>query len=150
MVYKQAWSNKNYRYVWDVSLVSSLSLVCRPPIHLSLSLSHGLPKGYAGARQHHRCSPSCCVVSRSRPKLSTSAISAGSGIPGVIVINVCVWLCRGADRCSTRVIAPSSLTTLRSPTSASSTSLVWEHQSLIRSSMVCLQTPVYRYNITST
>jgi hypothetical protein len=53
-----------------------------PPLSL-FSLSRGLPKGYVGARQHHRCTLSCLGVLGSCPKLSTSAISPGSGIPGV-------------------------------------------------------------------
>jgi hypothetical protein len=56
------------------------ALPSSPP--LSLSLSRVLPKGYVRARRHHRCMPLYCGVSGSRPKPSTSTISAGSGIRG--------------------------------------------------------------------
>jgi hypothetical protein len=68
------------------------------------SLSHGLPKGCVGARRHHHCMSSCCGVSRSHPKPSTSAIPARSGIPGVIVITVHVWVRRGVA-----LVVPESL-----------------------------------------
>jgi hypothetical protein len=61
-----------------------------PPPPLSL-LSHMASRRAAQElRLHHRCTPSCCGVSESRPKPSTSAISAGSGITGVVLIIVCV------------------------------------------------------------
>jgi hypothetical protein len=69
---------------------------------------------------------SCCGVSGSCLKPSTSTISAGSGIPEVIVITVRVRVHRGAASCGARVIAPSSPMTLRPATSASSTSLLRE------------------------
>jgi hypothetical protein len=39
--------------------------------------------GYVGVRLHHRCTLSCCGVSGSRSKPSTSTISAGLGISDV-------------------------------------------------------------------
>jgi hypothetical protein len=110
-----------------------LSLVC--PLQPSLlSLSCGLSKGCVGARLHHRCMSSCCRVSGISLKPSTSAISAGSG---VIVITVRVWICGGAASCATGVVAPSSSTTLRLATSASSSTLVRERNPHVRSTRVC-------------
>jgi hypothetical protein len=54
--------------------------------------------------RHHRCTPSCCGVSRFSPTPATSAILAGSEIPGVIVITVRVQVCEGVSR-----VAPESL-----------------------------------------
>jgi hypothetical protein len=65
-------------------------------LHLPSSIPRGLPKGWVGGRSHHRCTPSCCGVSGSHPKPSTSAILVGSGIPGVIVITVRVRVRGGA------------------------------------------------------
>jgi hypothetical protein len=94
-------------------------------LHLShLSLSRGLLKGYTRARQHHSCTLSCCGVSGSHLKSSTSTILARSGMSGVVLITIRVQVRGGASTCGTRVVAPSSLTTLRSATSASSTTLV--------------------------
>jgi hypothetical protein len=61
-----------------------------PPLSLPLAWP---PKGCLGARRHHRCIPSCCRVSGFGPKPSTSAISAGSEIPKVIMITVHVRVC---------------------------------------------------------
>jgi hypothetical protein len=73
----------------STSLGTLPPLWCTAHLHLSLiSLLLGLLKGCLEARLHHRCMSSCCGVSRSRPKRFTSAISAGSEIPGVIVIIV--------------------------------------------------------------
>jgi hypothetical protein len=86
-----------------------LSLVCRPSPPLSHHfLSRGLPKGCTGARLHHRCTPSCRGVSGSRSKPSAPAISARLGIPGVVLIIVCVQVHGSAANCGAGVVAPSS------------------------------------------
>jgi hypothetical protein len=100
---------------------------CAAHLHLSfISLSRDLPKGCVGARLHHRFMSLCCGVSESCPKPSTSANFdwiRDSG--GHRYHHTCVstWRC---CTCGAGVVAPSSSTTLRSATSTSSASLVWE------------------------
>jgi hypothetical protein len=100
-------------------------LVCRPPLATALHplpLLHGLPKGCAGGRSHHRCTPSCCRVSDPYPTPSTSAILVGTGILGVIVITVRVRVRGGAVRVVLELLL--IFTTLRSAMSSSSSTLV--------------------------
>jgi hypothetical protein len=72
----------------------------RPPLAtaLCLSLLRGLPKGCVGDLDHHRCTPSCYGVFESLAKVVYFRISAGTGIPGVIVVTVHVQVRQGATR----------------------------------------------------
>jgi hypothetical protein len=65
---------------------------------LPLSLPRGLLKGYVGEGNHHRCTPSCCGVSRSLSKAVYFRISARNGVPRVIMVAVRVRVQRGAAR----------------------------------------------------
>jgi hypothetical protein len=62
----------------------------------SLSLPRGSQKGCVGDENHHRDTPSCCRVSRSLFEILYFRISAGNGVPGVIMVAVRVRVCGGA------------------------------------------------------
>jgi hypothetical protein len=110
----------------------------RPP---RLSLSRGLPKGCVGEENHRRCIPSCYGVSGSLSKAVYFRISAGTGVPGVIVGAVRVWVHGRCRLCDTGVVAPRSPSTLRSVSSSSSSMLVRERNPCVRSTRVRVRTP---------
>jgi hypothetical protein len=58
------------------------------PPPLPLSLTRGLLKSCVGDGNHHRDTPSCCGVSGSLFQSIYYRISAGNGVPGVIVVAV--------------------------------------------------------------
>jgi hypothetical protein len=84
------------------SMASSYHLLVRQPSPgrrpLPLSLPRGLPKGCVGDGNHHYDTPSCCGVSGSLSKAVYFRISAGNGVPGVIVVAVRVRVRGGAAR----------------------------------------------------
>jgi hypothetical protein len=79
----------------------------RPPLAIvlyPLLLLCGLPKGCVGEGNHHRCMPSWCRVFGSLSKAVYFHISAGTGIPRIIVVAVRVRVRGGATR-----VTPESL-----------------------------------------
>jgi hypothetical protein len=99
---------------------------CTAHLHLSpISLSRGLLKGCVGARQHHRCMPSCCGFPNSIQSHLLPQSRLDRRFLGHHDHRTCVST-RRCWTCGVGVVAPSFSTTLRSATSASSTSLVRE------------------------
>jgi hypothetical protein len=77
-------------------------------LHLSLSLSCGLPKGYVGERSHHRCTPSCYGISRS---LSNAIYFCNLGWTGDFGSHRDRCTCASTRRCRScgaKVVAPRS------------------------------------------
>jgi hypothetical protein len=120
-------------------------LVCRPPLAAALHplpLPHGLPKGCAGGRSHHRCTPSCCGVSGS---VSNAIYFCNLGWNGNFRSHCDRRTCASTRRCRScgvGVVAP------RLAISSLSSTLVRERNPRVWSTRVRLRTSVYHYSIT--
>jgi hypothetical protein len=115
----------------------------RPALH-PLPPSRGLSKVSVGGRSHHRCTPSCCGVSGF---LYNATYFRNLGWIGDSGSHHDRHTCVSMRRC--RSLCFKIFATLRSATSSSWSTLVRERNPRVRSTRVCLQTFVYRYNITS-
>jgi hypothetical protein len=126
-----------------------------PPTSLSPPSPVWLAEGvHRSEGQLHRYTSSCYGTSGSGPNRSTSAIAAGSEIQRSSSFTVCVRVLRGGALCGTKSLHRCCCNimiymTLRSATSASSSTLVRERNPRIWPTRVCYRIPVNRYSITN-